>query len=144
MSVVGGTETETVEVSLPGDARLLIRAQRINEEELVRTGEGDQGPADVGLADFLHFGHVTSSIRAVAAELHKALQAAQPDVVSIELGFDLAVEGSQLLAVVVDAGAHAKIKVRLEWHNMGNLSSQSSSAALDSVPPEDGPDTAES
>lgn len=112
--------TETVEVCLPGDARLLIRAERINEAELVQIDRDDQGPSDVGFREFLHFRQVTSSVRAVATELHKALQAAQPDVVAVDLGFDLAVKGSQILALAVDAGTHATIKVHLEWHKNPN------------------------
>ena len=67
-------------MSLPDDARLLIRAERVNQDELVQIDQADRGPADVGLRDFLHFRQVTSSVRVVAAELHKALQAARPDV----------------------------------------------------------------
>lgn len=108
--------TDIVELGLPDDARLLIRATRINEADLVRIGAAEEGPSDVGFADFLHFRQVTSSVRAVAAELHKALRAARPDVVSIDLGFDLAIKGSQVLAMIVDAGTQASINVHLEWH----------------------------
>lgn len=102
-------DTEIVEVSLPDGTRLLVRAERI--------GEAGQGPADVGLRDFLSFSHVTASVRGIAAELHQALQAASPDVVVVDLGFDLAIKGSQVLALVADAGAHAAMSVRLEWHH---------------------------
>ena len=101
-------DTEIVEVSLPDGTRLLVRAERI--------GEAAQGPADVGLRDFLSFSHVTASVRGIAAELHQALQTASPDVVAVDLGFDLAIKGSQVLALVADGGAHAAMSVRLEWH----------------------------
>jgi hypothetical protein len=109
--------SETIEVVLPDDARLLIRATKVEDADLVQIDGEDDGPADVALRDYLHFRHVTSSVRMVATELHKALQAAKPDVVSVDLGFDLAVKGSQLLAMIVDAGTHATINVHLEWHN---------------------------
>ncbi len=73
-------------------------------------------PADAGRRGSLSFSHVSASIRGLAGELHKALQAAKPDVVVVELGFDLAVKGSQLLALIADAGTQASVKVRLEWH----------------------------
>jgi Trypsin-co-occurring domain 1 len=101
-----------VEVGLPGDARLLVRAENV--------GGAASGPADVGLRDLLSFTSVINSIRGLAAELHKGLQAASPDAVTVDLGFDLAVKGSQVLALVADGGAKASIRVRLEWHSDGH------------------------
>lgn len=106
------SEIETIEVSLPGDARLLVRAERIG-------GATAQGPTDVSLRGFLSFSHVVASIRGLATELHQALQAAAPDLVTVDLGFDLAVEGSQLLALVADAGTRASIRIQLQWGSDG-------------------------
>jgi hypothetical protein len=99
--------TEIVEISLPDGALILARAERID-------GSLD-GPADVGLREFLSFSHVTGSIRKITAEMHKAAQALEPDVVEVELGFDLAVKGSQVLALIADAGTQASLRLRLEW-----------------------------
>jgi Trypsin-co-occurring domain 1 len=106
------SSTEIVEVRLPDGAILLARAERIGTAP-AKAQAG--GPGDVGLRDFLSFTHVASSVRGITRELHKALQAAQPDKVTVELGFDLAVKGSQVLALIADAGTHASVTVRLEW-----------------------------
>jgi hypothetical protein len=58
---------------------------------------------------------VTKTVRAMASELHKALQAVSPDRVSVEIGFDLALQGSFLVALVASGGVQAALKVTLEW-----------------------------
>jgi Trypsin-co-occurring domain 1 len=117
------SSTEVVEVSLPDGGLLLVRAERID-------GEAD-GPSDVGLRNFLSFSGVKASLRGIATELHEALQTAKPDVVAVELGFDLAVKGSQILAMVADAGGTASMRVRLEWHN--NAYSPADDPPMDNV-----------
>jgi hypothetical protein len=128
--------TEIVEVSLPDGGLLLVRAERIDSDAEGSADGGVGGPSDVGLRSFLSFSGVRASLRGIATELHEALQSAKPDVVAVELGFDLAVKGSEILAVVADAGATASMRVRLEWrNNAGDL--------LDS-PPRDNATTLES
>lgn len=105
-------DTEIIELSLPDGTPLLVRAERIGEKE---AEEQDGGPADIGFFQIRSFSGVTATVRGVATELHKALEAVSPDLVSVELGFDLAVKGSQVIALVADAGAKASIRVRLEW-----------------------------
>lgn len=100
-------DTGIAEVELTGGAKMLVRTQRID-------GEVD-GPSDVGLRKVFDFSAVTSSVQGIAAELHDALKAAKPDQVSVELGFDLAVKGSQLVALLVDGGVTASVKIRLTW-----------------------------
>lgn len=97
-------------------------------------------PADAGRRGSLSFSHVSASIRGLAGELHKALQAAKPDVVVVELGFDLAVKGSQLLALIADAGTQASVKVRLEWHGDGGGEVAKSILGGDSEADDDEPD----
>jgi Trypsin-co-occurring domain 1 len=109
------TEAEIVEVRLPDGTPVLVRAERV---------EAPRGPSDVGLRDFMSFSQVTASVRGIAAELHDALQAAKPDVVIVDLGFDLAVKGSHVLALLAAAGAHASVSVRLEWHSRGSRGAQ--------------------
>jgi hypothetical protein len=99
---------EIVEVSLPDEGALLVRAERIGAEA--------DGPLDVGLRDFLSFADVSAALRGIATEVHGALQAGRPDVVEVEFGLDFGLKGSHLLALLVDADSKASIRVRLEWH----------------------------
>jgi hypothetical protein len=119
---------EVVELELPDGTPMLVRAMRVPEDEWESSDAGLGGPSDVGLdgpADVAlgrpSFKLVTRTVQGVATELHKALRAAAPDKVTVELGFDLAVKGSALVALVADGGAHATIKVKLEW-GAGNQS----------------------
>jgi len=109
-------DTEIVEVTLDDGASLLVRAALIGGP----LDDDDQGPSDVGLREIMSFRHVAASVRGITRELHEALEAARPDRVTVELGFDLAVKGSQVLALIADAGTHASVMVRLEWdHGTG-------------------------
>jgi len=120
--------TEVVELMLPDGTPVLVRAELVEDVKRRtpdyegpadsgfggQSGAGFDGPADVGLGSH-SFELMTKTVRGVAGELHKALQAVSPDHVSVEIGFDLAIEGSQLVALVVSGGVHAALKVRLEW-----------------------------
>jgi hypothetical protein len=115
-------DTEVVELALPDGTPMLVRAIKVPEDERGPSDAGLRGPADAGSggpSDVLlgrpSFKFVTQTVRGVATELHKALEAASPDKVTVELGFDLAVKGTALVALVADGGAHASIKVMLEW-----------------------------
>jgi Trypsin-co-occurring domain 1 len=120
---VAVAETEIVNVELPGGEPLLVRVQRLDDDA--------DRPSDIGLREFLSLSHVTASLKGLASELHSAVQGAAPDVVSVELGFDLAIKNSQILAMIVDAGGSASIRVRLEWHGgePGHASAAASSAS---------------
>jgi Trypsin-co-occurring domain 1 len=102
--------TEVVELRLPDGIPVLVRAELVED---VKWGVLD-GPADAGLGSH-SFELVTKTVRGVAGELHKALQAVCPDQVSVEIGFDLAIKGSQLVALVASGDVHAALRVRLEW-----------------------------
>ena len=106
---MGGAEV--VAVNLDDGTQLLVRAERFDSS----------GPSDVGLRKLLSFSQVKASVRGIAKELHEAVESAKPDVVTVELGFELAVKGSALLAVIADAESNASIRVRLEWHNSGDM-----------------------
>lgn len=101
-------ETDIAEVAFPDGSLMLVKAQRV--------GPGVQGPSDVGLKKALEFSAITSAVRGVVGELHSALETAKPSEVSIEFGFDFAVKGSQVVALLVDGGMTASVKMRLEWH----------------------------
>jgi Trypsin-co-occurring domain 1 len=102
------SEVEIVEVGLPDDGALLVRAERVGAE--------DDGPSDVSLREFLSFSDVSAAIRGIAKEVHSAVQAVRPEVVTVEFGLDFGLKGSHLLALLVDADSKASIRVRLEWH----------------------------
>ncbi len=104
--------SKVVEVTLPDGATLFVHADLVD-------GDAD-GPSDVGLRQALSLSHVTASIRGLAAELHEALRAARPNAMTVEMGFEFAIKGSQVLALVADAGTTASIRVRLEWHDRGD------------------------
>jgi Trypsin-co-occurring domain 1 len=108
-------DTEIVEMSLPDGTPMLVRAELIGTT--ARGEEEDDGASDIGIRQIFSFSQITNTVRGVATELHKALEAVSPDLVSVELGFDMAIKGSQVIALIADAGAHASIKVRLEWRD---------------------------
>jgi hypothetical protein len=109
-------DTEIVEMTLPDGTPMLVRAMRINAGD--EDEEGGGGPSDVGMRQA--FSRVTGTVRGVAVGLHGALEAVSPDLVSVELGFDMAIKGSQVIALIADAGGHASIKVKLEWRGSAN------------------------
>lgn len=122
-------DTEIIEMTLANGTPMLVRAERIGAEEGEEEGEGDDGEAaDVGLRQIFSFSQVTDAVRGVATELHHALETVSPDVVSVELGFDMAIKASQVVALIADAGAHASIKVRLEWRRSSSEGANSISA----------------
>jgi hypothetical protein len=111
--------TEIVELTLPGGAALLVRADRIEGDAGGPSDSDTGGPSDIGLREALSFSHVSAAVRGLAAELHEALQAARPNSMTVELGLDFAVKGSHVLALVADAETRASIRVQLEWHDRG-------------------------
>lgn len=60
-------------------------------------------------------GRVTGSIERVSAEMLDALKRAAPDKATIELGFSLAIEQGQLVALFGKGRGEASITVTLEW-----------------------------
>jgi len=115
--------TEIVELRLPDGTPVLARAELVDDvpwrpaDGVDYEGPSDAGfggPSDAGLGGH-SFELVTKTVRGVAGELHKALQAVSPDRVSVEIGFDLALKGSYLVALVASGGVHAALKIRLEW-----------------------------
>lgn len=122
---------EVVELRLPDGTPVLVRAEPVDEVEWRSANGADYarsadsglgGPSDAGFdgpSDAGMVGHsfelVTRTVRGVAGELHKALQAVSPDRVSVEIGFDLAFKGPHLVALVLSGSVHAALKVRLEW-----------------------------
>jgi hypothetical protein len=123
---------EVVELTLPDDTPLLVRATRIGKAAGQGPSDGGYGgpsdtrfgvpsdtgfgvPSDTGMKDLFSFDTVTKTVHGMACELHKALSAVSPDRVSVEFAFDLAVKGNQLVALIASGGVHAAIKIKLEW-----------------------------
>ncbi len=103
-------DTEPVELELASGGRILVRAEQMGSVK---------GPADIGLRDALRdtlsFATVSEALRGIASDLRDAIKAVQPDSAEVEFGLDVAIKGSQLACLLVDGGATASIRVRLEW-----------------------------
>ncbi|WP_158857847.1 CU044_2847 family protein [Streptomyces sp. NRRL B-1347] len=65
------------------------------------------------------FGEITSSIERVGQDVLKAARRAGPSKAVVELGFGLAVESGQLVALLGRGRGEATIKVTLEWDRDG-------------------------
>ncbi|MFA1544596.1 CU044_2847 family protein [Actinomadura monticuli] len=105
-------ESGTVELKLPDGGSVLVRPERVDD------GTGG-GPSNIGLKDALSFSAVSSTLRGVAAEVHRAVKAVEPDVAEVEFGFEIAVKNSKVMCLLVDAESKATFKVRLEWNKNG-------------------------
>jgi hypothetical protein len=98
---MAGERSLTVE--LDDGSKLVVVAEQI-------------GPALVADTDVLaKLGGVTSSIERVSREILEAVRKAYPTKATVELGFGLAIEAGQLLALFGKGKGEATIKVTLEW-----------------------------
>ena len=68
-------------------------------------------------------GAVTGSVERVSAQMLGAVKRAAPDKATIELGFSLAIEQGQLVALFGKAKGQASITVTLEWANGSSVKS---------------------
>jgi hypothetical protein len=82
------------------------------------------GPSNIGLKEAMSFGAVTSTLRGVAANVHEAVKAVEPDVASVDFGFELAVKGGRVMCLLTDGSAKAAFNVRLEWRKGGLIDGQ--------------------
>lgn len=74
------------------------------------------GPQLVSDEDVVaQLGRVTGSVERVSKEMLAAVKRAAPDKATIELGFSLALEQGQLVALFGKAKGEASITVTLEW-----------------------------
>lgn len=97
------TDERLVTVDLGDDLKVVVVAQQVGPEfvadnKLMSTLEGLTGP-----------------IERVCTALLKAVKSAEPTKAAVELGFDLAIEQGQLIALFGKGKAEASIKVTLEW-----------------------------
>ncbi|QIP83691.1 hypothetical protein GLX30_06010 [Streptomyces sp. Tu 2975] len=114
-------DADVVELDLPDGGTVLVRAQHLHRAQ---DEEDDQGPSNVGLRDALSFSTVSTAIRGVAAEVHRAVASVGPDVAEVELGFEVALKGSRLVCLLADAETKATIRVRLEWQKNASAAGQ--------------------
>lgn len=87
----------------------------IDDDTLVVVAE-QIGPALVADEDVVaKLGKVTSSIEKVSGEVLAAAKRASPTKATVELGFSLAIEQGQLVALFGKGKGEASINVTLEW-----------------------------
>ncbi|MFE4060727.1 CU044_2847 family protein [Streptomyces sp. NPDC059096] len=112
--------SEIVELELPDGGGVHLRAERI----LPAADTESEGPSNVGLRQALSFSTVSTALRGVAAEVHRAIATATPDVAEVEFGFEVALKGSRVVCLLVDGDTKATIKVRMEWHKSPETAGQ--------------------
>jgi hypothetical protein len=93
----------TVAIELDDDTRLVVVAEQT-------------GPALVADEDVVaKLGKVTNSIEQVSRDVLEAVKRAAPTKATVELGFSLAIEAGQLVALFGKGKGEASIAVTLEW-----------------------------
>jgi Trypsin-co-occurring domain 1 len=97
----------TIAVDLDDTTRLVVVAEQT-------------GPALVADEDVVaKLGNVTASIERVSHEVLEAAKRASPTTATVELGFSLAIEAGQLVALFGKGKGEASITVTLEWSKGG-------------------------
>jgi hypothetical protein len=92
-----------ITVNLDADTTMVVVAEQV-------------GPALVADEDVVaKLGKVTDSIERVSREVLDALKRVAPTKATVELGFSLAVEAGQLVALFGKGKGEASINVTLEW-----------------------------
>lgn len=97
------TEERLLTVKLDEGGTMVVAAEQV----------GSTLVADTGIVAKLS--DVTSSIERVSRNVLNAVRQAGPDKATVELGFGLAVEAGQLVALFGRGKGEATIKVTLEW-----------------------------
>ena len=100
----------TVSVALDDNTQLVVVAEQI-------------GPALVADNDVVaKLGKVTDSIERVCSEVLDALKRTAPTTATVELGFSIAIEAGQLVALFGKGKGEASINVTLEWSKAAETS----------------------
>ncbi|MGW3353571.1 CU044_2847 family protein [Nonomuraea rubra] len=107
-------DSEVIKVDLPSGAAFWI-----NADTLDGSSHAPDGPSDVAFRGMVSFDVMTSTLKGIATEVRKAVQAAAPDVTEVEFGLEMAVKGAKVVCLVVDGEAKATMRVRMEWHKSG-------------------------
>ncbi|MBO3751967.1 hypothetical protein J5X84_38365 [Streptosporangiaceae bacterium NEAU-GS5] len=79
--------------------------------------DGRPGPTDSGLRDggVRAVQNFTETIRAVAANVQRAVEQVSPDEVSVEFGMELAVDKEGVVAALAGISGSATLTVTLTW-----------------------------
>ena len=99
---------EFVELDVGSGESIWIRARQLGLESQV--GQ----PTDVGFAG-KSFSVVAKALRGIARDVRDALKDAQPEVAEVEFALQVALHGAQVVCLLVDGGATATMRVRMEW-----------------------------
>jgi Trypsin-co-occurring domain 1 len=92
-----------ITVNLDADTTMVVVAEQV-------------GPALVADENVVaRLGKVTDSIERVSREVLDALKRAAPTTATVELGFSLAIEAGQLVALFGKGKGEASITVTLQW-----------------------------
>lgn len=102
------TDQDTFTVELDDGTRIAVAAEVI----------GGTLVADTGI--FAKLGAVASSVEKVSHEMLEAVRRAGPDKATVELGFGIAVEAGQLVALFGKGKGEASVTVTLEWSRDGS------------------------
>lgn len=76
---------------------------------------GGRGASTAALTEKLSFEGVANTVRAIAGELHAALEAVCPDEASVEFGLDVSAKSGRLTGLLVEGEGKASLKVTLTW-----------------------------
>lgn len=93
----------SVTVDIGDEVRMVFVAEQVGNVPVANVHITAQLPA------------IMSSIERVSREALAAVRRAGPDKATVELGFGLAIEAGQVLALFGKAHGDASIKVTLEW-----------------------------
>ncbi len=105
---------------MPGERTITLVLDE--NTELVVVAE-QIGPALVADDEVVaKLGKVTNSIERVSREVLDALKRAAPTTATVELGFSLAIEAGQLVALFGKGKGEASITVTLEWSKAAETS----------------------
>lgn len=95
--------TEVIKASLDDGSIVQIQVSATGKRQDVAGGKVPS-LKDVGKA-------IEGIVEAVAAPIHKAM----PSKATVKFGIDIAIEPSQLTALLVKGGGNATLEVTLEW-----------------------------
>jgi hypothetical protein len=101
------------------DRRSEIIPIELSDGTIVKIEVTPIGEQQVSSFHSLPFKEATAVIRAFAHDVATSLQevstTAQPDKISVKIGFELAIESGQLTALVVKGAGKANLEISMEW-----------------------------
>jgi Trypsin-co-occurring domain 1 len=98
---------------MPGESTVTVELDGGGTMVIVAESVGDVLVADTGIIAKLST--ITSSIERVSHDVLDAVRRAGPSKATVELGFGLAIEAGQVVALFGRGRSEASIRVVLEW-----------------------------